>query len=48
MCQNLVAAVIAINRDFMLVSPRAWFRLPTWIFAKGTLTEKKRVATMGN
>lgn len=29
------------NGVFMLVSPQAWFRLPPWLCAKGTLTEEK-------
>jgi hypothetical protein len=37
----VVAAVLAVNASFMLVSPRAWFRLPSWVLAKGTLTETK-------
>jgi len=37
----VVTAVIAINAFLMLVSPKAWFRLPGWMLAKGTLTEKK-------
>lgn len=36
-----VAGVIAVNACFMLVSPKAWFRLPGWIAARGTLTELK-------
>ncbi len=30
-----------INALYMIVSPRAWFRLPDWIRAQGTLTEDK-------
>jgi hypothetical protein len=37
----IVGAVIAVNAFFMLLSPKAWFRLPSWILAKGTLTEKR-------
>ena len=37
----VVAAVITVNASFMLVSPKAWFRLPSWILAKGTLSEKR-------
>jgi hypothetical protein len=37
----LLIGLIAINALFMLISPQAWFRLPGWIRAQGTLTEKK-------
>jgi hypothetical protein len=33
--------VMLINASFMLVSPRAWFRLPGWLRAQGTMTEEK-------
>src|SRR5438477_5731600 len=36
-----IGAVVFINALFMLVSPRAWFRLPGWIRAQGSLTEGK-------
>jgi hypothetical protein len=37
----LTAVAIGVNALFMLISPRAWFRLPDWIRAQGSLTEKK-------
>ena len=37
----VVAIVLFINALFMLASPRAWFRLPSWVRAQGTLTEEK-------
>jgi hypothetical protein len=36
-----VGAVMLVNALLMLASPRAWFRLPSWIRAQGTLTEQK-------
>ena len=30
-----------INGCFMLISPKAWFRLPTWFAARGPLSEAK-------
>jgi len=36
----LIVSIIAFNSLFMLISPRAWFQLPGWIRAQGTLTEK--------
>jgi hypothetical protein len=32
--------VFTINAAFMLSSPRAWFHLPTWLRATGSLTER--------
>jgi hypothetical protein len=37
----LLGALAVVNAAFMLVSPKAWFRLPGWILLKGTLTEWK-------
>jgi len=36
-----VVIVMAINALFMLISPRAWFRLPGWLRAQGTVTEER-------
>jgi type VI protein secretion system component VasF len=30
----------AINAAYMAFSPRAWFRLPNWLRAQGSLTEQ--------
>lgn len=37
----VLALVLAVNAAFMLVSPRAWFRLPDWIRMKGSLSESE-------
>ena len=37
----VVGLVLTVNGLFMLFSPRAWFRLPNWIRAQGSLTEAK-------
>jgi hypothetical protein len=37
----VVVVLMVINGSFMLVSPRAWFRLPSWLRAQGTLTEDR-------
>lgn len=37
----LIGLLMLINASFMLVSPRAWFRLPSWLRAQGTMTEEK-------
>jgi len=36
-----VVVVIAVNAAFMLISPRAWFRLPEWFPGRGSMTEHK-------
>lgn len=36
-----VVIVMTVNGAFMLVSPRAWFRLPGWLRAQGTLTQDR-------
>jgi hypothetical protein len=38
---GVLALVMLINASFMLVSPRAWFRLPVWIRFNGSLAETK-------
>jgi hypothetical protein len=37
----IFAAVWVFNGLIMLVSPRAWFRLPSWLAFRGSLTEAK-------
>jgi hypothetical protein len=37
----LLGAVLAFNGAMMLLAPRHWFRLPTWLGFQGTLTEKR-------
>jgi hypothetical protein len=36
-----LAVVLLWNGVFMLISPRAWFRLPSYLRLNGGLTEKK-------
>lgn len=36
-----LVVVLALNGAFMLVSPRAWFRLPKWVGLHGSLTEAR-------
>ena len=43
----VVGAVMAINAAFMLASPRAWFRLPGWLRAQGSLVADKYYAGWG-
>ncbi len=38
-CVAIVAVIMSVNATYMLISPRAWFRLPGWIGAHGTMTE---------
>ena len=37
----VVGAFLVVNASVMLVSPRAWFRLPGWLRAQGALTEER-------
>lgn len=37
----LLVVALSINAAFMLISPRMWFRLPDWIRANGSFTEKQ-------
>lgn len=37
----VVGIFFLVNGCFMLISPRAWFRLPGWLAGRGTLTEAK-------
>jgi hypothetical protein len=43
----IIGAVVFVNALFMLASPTAWFRLPGWIRAQGTLTEEKYATGWG-
>ena len=43
----VLGTVMFVNALFMLVSPRAWFRLPSWIGVRGTLTEEKYASGWG-
>jgi hypothetical protein len=43
----LVGVLITINALYMLISPRAWFRLPSFLRFNGTLTEKKHAEGLG-
>ena len=44
---GLVSASLAVNATYMMISPRAWFRLPSWIRATGTLRERESVTGWG-
>lgn len=37
---GVIGVGLVVNGLFMLLSPRAWFRLPDWISFRGSLTEK--------
>ena len=43
----VLGAILLANAAFMLLSPRAWFRLPSWIRANGPLTEEKYASGWG-
>jgi hypothetical protein len=44
---SIVGMVMGVNACYMIVSPRAWFRLPRWIGAQGSLTESKYATGLG-
>ena len=46
-CAILVVLLLTINAAYMLVSPRAWFRLPGWLRKEGSLTENKYATGWG-
>jgi hypothetical protein len=37
----VVLSLSAVNSVYMLISPKAWFRLPRWLRASGSLAEEK-------
>jgi hypothetical protein len=43
----VLGAILTINAVVMLISPRAWFKLPNWIRAQGTLSERKNSRGFG-
>ena len=45
--EGLVGIYLLVNGMFMLVSPRAWFRLPYWLSAIGSLREGKHSGGRG-
>ena len=36
-----LASMFLFNGAVMLISPRTWFRLPSWLAGHGTMTERK-------
>ena len=44
---SVVGVIMLINAFFMLISPSAWFRLPGWIRAQGSLAEEKYASGRG-
>ena len=48
LCIGIITGiVVTINAAFMLASPRAWFRLPRWLRAQGSLIESEYSAGWG-
>ena len=45
--EGLVGIYLLVNGIFMLVSPRAWFRLPYWLSAIGSLRQEKHSSGWG-
>ena len=40
-CFVITIVAIGANAILMLISPRTWFRLPSWIRLSGSLVEEK-------
>jgi len=38
---GVVVFFLVVNAAYMLISPRAWFRLPGWLRTQGALTESR-------
>jgi hypothetical protein len=45
--EGLVGIYLLVNGIFMVVSPRAWFRLPYWLSAIGSLRQEKHASGWG-
>jgi len=45
--EGLVGIYLLVNGIFMLVSPSAWFRLPYWLSAIGSLRQEKHASGWG-
>ena len=43
----LTVAVMLINAFYMLISPRAWFSLPSWLGLQGALTLHRNTGPWG-
>lgn len=44
---GLIGLLMLVNGIFMFISPRAWFRLPSWLRAQGSMTEEKYTSGWG-
>jgi hypothetical protein len=42
-----VGLLMRVNAAFMLVSPRRWFRLPSWLKLQGSLIENRYTTVWG-
>jgi hypothetical protein len=42
-----VGVIVAFNAVFMLISPSAWFGLPNWLRAQGSLTKERYASGWG-
>jgi hypothetical protein len=43
----LALAMMSVNAIFMLISPRLWFQLPSWIRANGRFTKERNSSGPG-
>jgi hypothetical protein len=44
---GIVGLLVTINAAYMVISPRAWFRLPDFLRLNGSLSEKKYAEGLG-
>jgi hypothetical protein len=44
---SLIGAYVFFNATVMLISPKLWFRLPSWLAIRGTMTERKYANRQG-
>lgn len=44
---SILGTILTISGIFMLISPRAWFRLPVWIRTQGSLTGRRYASGLG-
>ena len=44
---GITVVVMLVNAFYMLVSPKAWFRLPRWLGLQGVLTPERYSSSWG-
>jgi hypothetical protein len=44
---GITVVVMLVNAFYMVVSPKAWFRLPRWLGLQGVLTPERHSSSWG-